>query len=75
MNLDDDVLRAARELARLQGRTLGEVVSALVRAALASGHEEMPVRNGVPVLGPVAGAQLVTTEDVARLLDEEETAP
>lgn len=34
VNLDDDVLIAARERARREGRTLGEVLSTLVRDAL-----------------------------------------
>ncbi|MGI9118997.1 MAG: ribbon-helix-helix protein, CopG family [Acidimicrobiales bacterium] len=34
VNLDDDVLAAARERARREGRNLGEVISELVRAAL-----------------------------------------
>lgn len=74
VNLDDDVLRAARELAALSDRTLGEVISDLVRQGLArsreEGETEAPVRNGVPVLKTVTGAGVVTSEDVDRLLDE-----
>jgi len=70
VNLDDDVLRAAKELATLSGRTLGEVLSDLTRAAPCAGREESPHRNGVPVLPATADARLVTSEDVARLLDE-----
>lgn len=74
VNLDDDVLRAARELAALSDRTLGEVISDLVRQGLArsreEGETEAAVRNGVPVLKTVTGAGVVTSEDVDRLLDE-----
>jgi len=70
VNLDDDVLRAAKELAALSGRTLGEVLSDLTRAALGARREESPHRNGVPVLPATDDARLVTSEDVARLLDE-----
>jgi len=70
VNLDDDVLRAAKELAALSGRTLGQVLSDLTRAALEAGREDAPHRNGVPLLPADVDARLVTSEDVARLLDE-----
>lgn len=70
VNLDDDILRATKELATLSGRTLGQVLSDLARTALSGNREEVPVRNGVPVLPATAEARLVTSEDVARLLDE-----
>jgi hypothetical protein len=70
VNLDDDVLRAAKELAALSGRTLGEVLSGLARQALAHGSEESPVRNGVPILEPTPEARLVSSEDVVGLLEE-----
>jgi hypothetical protein len=70
VNIDEDVLRAAKELAALTDRTLGEVLSALARQALARRGEEATVRNGVPVLDPTPEAGVVTSEDVARLLEE-----
>jgi len=49
LDLDDDVLQAAKELAASRGLTAGQVVSELARRGL-----EVPktsrVRNGVPVL-------------------------
>ena len=71
VNLDDDVLRTAKELARLSGRTLGEVLSDLVRQALSSPSEAPLVRNGVPILSPTEDARLVTPEDVAYLIDDD----
>ncbi len=71
MNIDDDVLRAAKELARLSGRTLGEVLSDLARESLTTGIEDVPTRNGVPILEATPDAGLVTSEDVSRLLDED----
>ena len=70
VNLDDDVLRAAQELASLTGRTLGEILSDLVREALARTGTEAPLRNGVPVLESTPEAKMVTSEDVDRLLDD-----
>ena len=37
LDIDDDLLAAAKELSRQQGCTAGQVVSALMRRALASG--------------------------------------
>jgi len=71
VNLDDDVLRAAKELASLSGRTLGQVISDLSRAALEAKGGEGDVRNGVPTLPPIPDSRLVTSEDVAHLLDED----
>jgi hypothetical protein len=49
LDLELDVLQAAKELAAAHGRTAGQVISELVRKALTApaGH---PVRNGVPLL-------------------------
>lgn len=34
LNIDDDVMFAARELARIEGKTAGQIVSELARRAL-----------------------------------------
>ena len=70
VNLDDDVLGVARELAALSGRTLGEVLSDLVRQGLARQTEGGAMRNGVPLLEPTPDARMVSSEDVARLVDD-----
>lgn len=70
LNVDDDVLRAAREIARLRGSTVGAVLSSLAREALERRSGGGERRNGVPLLEPVEGAALVTSEDVADLLDD-----
>lgn len=49
LDLDDDVLQAAKELASLQGRTAGQIVSDLLRKALTK-PSAGKVRNGVPLL-------------------------
>jgi len=51
LDIDDDVLQAAKELGALHGKTAGQVVSELARKALvpAGAHR---LRNGVPVLPP-----------------------
>lgn len=68
--LDDDVLQAAKELARAQRRTLGEVISDLARHSLAPAPRRVRRRNGVPLLPRGANPKLVTSELVRRLGEE-----
>jgi hypothetical protein len=70
LKLDDDVFRAVKELARLQGRTAGEVLSELARTALDASRVEARVRNGVPLLNPRFNERIVTPEAVRRLQDD-----
>lgn len=49
LDLDDDVLQVAKELAANRGTTAGRVVSDLMRKALEPTRTAR-VRNGVPVL-------------------------
>jgi hypothetical protein len=49
LDLDLDILQAAKELASAKGSTLGKVVSELVRKALEAPRGAR-VRNGVPLL-------------------------
>ena len=71
VNRDADGLRAAKELAALSGRTLGQVLSDLMRAALETTRGEGELRNGVPLLPSTGDSRLVTSEDVSRILEEE----
>jgi hypothetical protein len=49
LDLDPDVLQAAKELAAARGSTAGKILSELARKALARPHNGR-VRNGVPLL-------------------------
>jgi len=49
LDIDDDLLQAAKELAVARGRTAGQVVSDLLRRALA-GRPSTRIRNGVPLV-------------------------
>jgi anti-sigma factor RsiW len=49
LDLDDDVLQAAKELAAARGSTAGKIVSELARKGLASPAPRR-LRNGVPLL-------------------------
>jgi hypothetical protein len=70
LDLDDDVLLAAKELAVARRTTAGKVVSDLVRQALTP-KRAARVRNGVPVLSsrPV-GAPRPTMKRVNELRDD-----
>ena len=51
LDVADDVLQVVKELAACEGRTAGEVLSALARKGLeAARHPSTRVRNGVPLL-------------------------
>jgi hypothetical protein len=71
LDLDDDVLQAAKEIAANRGTTAGRVLSDLARKALAPTRRES-VRNGVPLLPRQRrkGSPLPTLEMVNRLRDE-----
>lgn len=68
--IDDDVLAAARGLAALEGKSVGEVISAWARQALTPKGPEMETRNGVPLLPLRPDAKPVTLEIVNALRDE-----
>jgi hypothetical protein len=55
LELDDDLLASARQLAQEQGVTLGQLISALARQSLAA-RAPQKVRNGVLLFVPKAGA-------------------
>ena len=73
LEIDDDVVRAAKELAQREGRTAGKVISDLARRGLAAPargrKNRSAMRGGVPVL-PSRG-EIVTLEHVQRLRDRE----
>ena len=68
--LDDDVLAVAKGLAVRQRKSIGEVVSALVRQALRPEADQPGMRNGVPLLPVRADALPATPELVNQLRDE-----
>jgi hypothetical protein len=69
LDLDDDVLQAAKEIAVVRGRTAGQILSELAREALKP-RQAGRVRNGVPVLPRRPGTPVLTVERVNELLDE-----
>jgi hypothetical protein len=71
LDIDDDVLAAAKELARAQNTTIGKVISELVRKAL-TGRSPLKFewKHGFAVL-PVRGG-IVTSELVDQLREDEQ---
>jgi hypothetical protein len=70
LDIDDDVLAAARELAERQKSTAGRVLSDLARQALTRQADTTLIpRNGFRVL-PARGG-IVTSDLVRRLSDDE----
>lgn len=73
LDIEDDVLQAAREIALSTGHTIGKVVSDLARKGLAPARQKVKIRNGVPLLaGRQPGEPAVTTKLVTALRDEAE---
>jgi predicted transcriptional regulator len=71
LNLDDDILGAAHELAKRQKRTAGQVISDLVRQALNTSNAALPADE--PFLGfrPFPSRGVLVTNDVVNQLREE----
>jgi len=69
LDLDLDVLQAVKEIGASRGLSAGQVVSELVRKALASPRSAR-VRNGVPLIMRRAGSPPLTMAAVNQLRDE-----
>jgi hypothetical protein len=70
VDLDDDLLEAAKEMAAARGTTAGRVISDLLRQALEA-RPSAATRNGVPLLpARPAGSPRLTMALVNRLRDE-----
>jgi hypothetical protein len=68
--IDDDILAAAKEMARAERKSVGEVISALARNALRPVNGRHKKRNGVPLLPVRDGVTRVTSELVRQLQEE-----
>jgi len=74
LDIEDDVLQAAKEMAARERSTAGGVLSRLARAGLirtaGKADKKRTSRNGVPVFSARPG-ELVTLEHIQKLMDEE----
>lgn len=71
LDLDDDILQAAKEMAETRRTTAGKIVSELVRKALQAPATKVRVRNGVPLIPRRPGAPVMTMKLVNELRDAE----
>lgn len=69
LDIDEDVLFAAKEMAKRRGVSMGKALSDLARQAL-SRQTETLLRNGVPLFPPQAESGVVTLELINQLRDE-----
>ena len=69
LDIDDDVLFAAKEMAKRKGTSMGKVLSDLARQAL-SRQADILSRNGVPLFPRQAESGVVTLELINQLRDE-----
>jgi hypothetical protein len=67
--IDDDVLAAAKAIARQRNQTVGKVVSELARNSLRP-PAALAERNGVPLL-PVRKAGVIVTPEIVNGLRDE----
>jgi hypothetical protein len=74
LDIADDVLQAAKERAKRERKTIGEVISELARRALTTPHEPLSVKEPKAVHGlkpfPRRGG-IVTNELIDKLRDED----
>jgi hypothetical protein len=74
LDIEDDVLRAVKKLARKQGRTVGEVISTLARRALTGAAGLSEVREPRATYGfqpSAAGGKIVSDELIDDLRDRD----
>jgi hypothetical protein len=69
IDLDEDIFRAVKDLARVNHQSVGRVLSDLVHRGLKRPPLKLKMRNGVPIFPRKPGAKPVTDEDVKRLLN------
>ncbi len=69
LDLDDDLVAVARELAASGRRSLGSVISELARRGLTPARVEAD--GDLPVIRVPAGTPAITPQTVRRALDED----
>ena len=68
LDIDDDVVAAARELAADERRSLGSVISELARRSLTPARVE--IEGDLPVIRVPAGTRIITPNMVRRANDD-----
>jgi len=70
LDIDEDILNAAKELAAQRKQSAGRILSDLARLALQP-KDASQYRNGIRLIQRSPGARITTLEEVNRLRDEE----
>jgi len=70
LRIDEDVLRAARSLARAERKTVGEVISELARKGLRPAPPRKRRRSGVPTFDVPEETEALTAEMVKEALED-----
>jgi|APLow6443716910_1056828.scaffolds.fasta_scaffold79743_3 hypothetical protein len=71
VQIDDDVFGAAKELARLQAKPMGRVISELARKGLRP-SPQVGSNNGFPVFAVPSDLPLIGEETVRRALEDDD---
>lgn len=72
LDIDDDLLQAAKEMAESRNTSAGRIVSELLRTALRRPPSPVRVRNGVPLISRRPDAPVWTMKRVNELRDTHE---
>ena len=70
LTIDDDILAAAKSMAKREGRSTGEIVSELARRSLTSAAPLNRTASGIPLLPVTNPDAVITLEMVNALRDE-----
>jgi len=70
LDLDPEIMAAARQIAASRSKTIGEVISELARRGLEA-RPTIVTHQGFPVFQVPRGVRALTPEDVRRGEDEE----
>ena len=72
LQIDDDVMEAAKEIARLKNQGIGRAISELARRGLVpDAAPTVEIQNGIPVWTHRPGAVAITSEMVRNLAEDE----
>ena len=72
LDIEDDVLLAAKDMARREKLTVGQVISRLARLALTARVDQQPSAPTVAGFRPLAAAGLLVTNEQVNALRETE---
>ena len=71
LDIDDDVMQASKEIARLKNQGIGRALSDLARRGLTPEVCAVELRDGIPIWTHAPGAITITSDMVRNLLDDE----